>query len=145
LKLGHYARPIGPHEKGGKEHEMPAHSRLEEHVDAYITAAAIAEDKKGPLFRTTYRRTRQLTESRMSQPDIWRMVRRRAKDAGIATPIGCHTFRATGITNHLCHGGTLEKAMCMANHESARTTGLYDHSGNELTAEEIQKVWWDGI
>jgi len=25
------------------------------------------------------------------------MVRRQAKDAGIATPIGCHTFRATRI------------------------------------------------
>ena len=133
------------HEKGGKEHEMPAHSKLEEHLDAYITAAAIAEDRKGPLFRTTYRRTKQLTENRMSQPDVWRMVRRRAKDAGIAPPIGCHTFRASGITNYLCHGGTLEKAMNMANHESARTTGLYDHSGDELTAEEIQKVWWDGI
>jgi len=81
----------------------------------------------------------------MSQPDVWRMVRRRPKDAGIATPIGCHRFRATGITNYLFHGGTLEKAMKMANHESARTTGLYDHSGDELTAEEIQKVWWDGI
>ena len=33
----------------------------------------------------------------------------------------------------------------MANHESARTTGLYDHSGDELAAEEIQKVWRDGI
>ena len=115
------------------------------HLDACITAAAIAEDWKGPLFRTTYRRTKQLAENRMSQPDVWRMVRRRAKDAGIATPIGCHTFRASGITNYPCHGGTLGKAMNMANHESARTTVLYDHSGDELTAEEIQEVWWDGI
>jgi hypothetical protein len=28
--------------------------------------AAIAEDRKGPLFRTTYRRTKRLTENRMS-------------------------------------------------------------------------------
>ena len=33
----------------------------------------------------------------------------------------------------------------MENHESSRTTGLYDHSGDELTAQEIQKVGWDGI
>ncbi len=115
---------------------MPAHSKLEEHLDAYITAAVIAEDRKGPLFRTTYRRTKQLTANRMSQPDVWRMVRRRAKDAGIATPIGCHSFRATGIINYLRHGGTLQETMKMANHESARTTGLHDHSGDELTAEE---------
>jgi len=35
--------------------------------------------------------------------------------------------------------------MNMANHESARTTGLHDHLGDELTVEEIQKVWWDAI
>jgi integrase/recombinase XerD len=34
----------------------------------------------------------------MSQPDAWPMIRRRAAAAGIAAPIGCHTFRATGIT-----------------------------------------------
>jgi hypothetical protein len=33
---------------------MPVHSKLEEQLDAYITATA--EDKKGPLFRTSYRR-----------------------------------------------------------------------------------------
>jgi len=81
----------------------------------------------------------------MWQSHVWRMVRRRALDAGILTPIGCHTFRATVITNYVRHGRTLEKDRRMANHESARTTGLYDHSGDELTAEKIQKVWWDGI
>jgi hypothetical protein len=29
------------------------------------------------------------------------MVQQRAKAAGIATKIGCHTFRATGITIYL--------------------------------------------
>jgi integrase/recombinase XerD len=49
------------------------------------------------------------------------MVRRRARQAGLATRIGCHTFRATGITIYLTNGGTLEKAQAMAAHES-RTT-----------------------
>jgi hypothetical protein len=30
----------------------------------------------------------------MTQPDAWRIIRRRAAAAGIAAPIGCHTFRA---------------------------------------------------
>ena len=34
----------------------------------------------------------------MNQSDAWCMIRRRAKAAGIAAEIGCHTFRATGIT-----------------------------------------------
>jgi hypothetical protein len=46
----------------------------------------------------------------MSQPDAWRMIRRRAAAAGIAAEIGCHTFRATGITAYLANGGALEHA-----------------------------------
>jgi integrase/recombinase XerD len=56
----------------------------------------------------------------MSQPDAWRMIRRRAAAAGIAAEIGCHTFRATGITAHLANGEALDHAQEMAAHESAQ-------------------------
>ena len=39
------------HEKNGKVNEMPCHHKLEEYLDAYIKAAGIADDRKGPLFR----------------------------------------------------------------------------------------------
>jgi integrase len=45
------------HEKGGKEHEMPAHHTLQEYLDAYLEAAGIAADRKGPLFRSAAGRT----------------------------------------------------------------------------------------
>jgi site-specific recombinase XerD len=54
------------------------------------------------------------------------MIGRRAAGAGIATKIGNHTFRATGINAYLKNGGTLENAAAMANHASTRTTQLYD-------------------
>lgn len=38
------------HEKGGKLHDLPAHHKAEEAVDAYLKAAGLADDKKGPLF-----------------------------------------------------------------------------------------------
>jgi len=56
------------------------------------------------------------------------MIRRRAKAAGIAAEIGCHTFCATGITAYLANGGALEHA-----HESPRTTKLYDRTKERLT------------
>src|SRR5713226_2485311 len=34
------------HEKGGKEHQVPAHHHAEEYLDAYLEAAGIREDKK---------------------------------------------------------------------------------------------------
>ena len=67
---------------------------LEEFLDAYIEAADIAGDKKGPLFRTANRRTKQLTDRTMTTADAWAMVRRRAKDADIQSAIDWHTFRA---------------------------------------------------
>jgi hypothetical protein len=54
--------------------------------------------------------------------------------------IGCHTFRATGITAYLDNGGTLENAQTMANHESPRTTKLYDRTGDAITLDEVEKI-----
>jgi integrase len=67
-------------------------------------------------------------------------VARRARAAGIATRIGCHTFRATGITIHLTNGGTLEKAQMMAAHSSPRTTKLYDRTSDAVSLDEVERV-----
>jgi site-specific recombinase XerD len=84
------------HEKNGKLNEMPCHHKFEEYLDAYIKVAGIAHDRKVPLFRSAIGKTAQLSARLMQRGDVWRMVRRRASDAGIETAIGCHTFRATG-------------------------------------------------
>jgi site-specific recombinase XerD len=128
------------HEKGGKEHEMPTHHNLDRYLEEYIQAAGIAEDRKSPLFRTTRGRSGELTANSLLQSDVWRMIRRRALAAGIKTEIGCHTFRATGITVYLKNGGKLEIAKQMAAHESARTTGLYDRRDDEISLDEIERI-----
>ncbi|QJW95379.1 tyrosine-type recombinase/integrase [Frigoriglobus tundricola] len=128
------------HEKGGKLHEVPAHHKLEEFLDAYLDQAGLWEQKKLPLFRVTRGKTKKLTGGRMSRRDVYEMVRRRAAAAGIETAIGCHTFRATGITNYLINGGTLEKAQQIANHESARTTKLYDRRDDRLSLDEVERI-----
>jgi integrase/recombinase XerD len=76
----------------------------------------------------------------MHRVDVWRMIRRRAKDAGIDAEMCCHTFRATGITAHLDNSGTLENAQAMAAHESPRTTKLYDRTGDEITRDEVERI-----
>jgi site-specific recombinase XerD len=128
------------HEKGGKRHEMPCHHKLDEYLQEYIEAAGIKSDMKGWLFRTTEGQSGQLTERPMRQADVYRMIRRRAADAGIETRIGCHTFRATGITEYLRNGGKLEVAQQMANHESARTTGLYDRRNDQVSLDEVERI-----
>jgi site-specific recombinase XerD len=128
------------HEKNGKVNEMPCHHNLEEYLDAYIEAAGIARDRKGPLFRAAVGKTKKLSATPMSRTDVWYMVRRRAADAGIETPIGCHTFRATGITDYLKNGGRIEIAQRMAGHSNAKTTGLYDRRNDDISLDEVERI-----
>jgi site-specific recombinase XerD len=128
------------HEKGGKHHEMPVHHTLEGYLDRYIEAAGIKDDPKSPLFRASNGKTKILSGRPLDRKDAFGMVQRRAKAAGIQTKIGCHTFRATGITIYLTNGGDLEKAQQMAAHESPRTTKLYDRTKERLTQDEVERI-----
>jgi integrase len=128
------------HEKGGKRHEMPCNHNLEAYLDAYISAAGLAGDLKGYLFRTVRGRGRALTTNPMAQADVYRMIRRRAYAAGIKTRIGNHTFRATGITQYLRNGGRRELAQQMEAHESPRTTALYDRRDEEAAVDEVERI-----
>jgi site-specific recombinase XerD len=145
LKVGDYY-PVGKRwrirldEKGGRDHEMPANHKLEEILDAYRDAAGIAEDKNGYLFRSAPGKAKQLTTKPMRQEYVYRMLRRRCLAAGIKTLVGCHSCRATGITNYMRHGGTLERAQAMAGHSSSRTTSLYNRVEDDISLEEVEKI-----
>ena len=127
-------------EKGGKTHEIPAHHTLKEYLDAYLHAAGIGEEKKAPLFRAARGKTGMVTDRPLSRHNAFQMIRRRAREAGITTPIGCHSFRGTGITIYLQNGGELEIAQRMAGRVSPRTTKLYDRREDEITLDEVERV-----
>jgi site-specific recombinase XerC len=105
----------------------------------YIAAADIADDKDGPLFRTTGRFTGTL--HLMAQQHDYRIIQRRSRQAGIKTRTGNHSMRATGITDYLKSDGTLEHAQTMAAHSSPRTTKLYDRRNDKTALDEYEKVW----
>lgn len=128
------------HEKGGKRHEMPCHHNLDAYLHAYLDGAGLAGNPKALLFPTGLGRTGSLSTRPMGQPDAYRMIARRAREAGIKTKIGNHSFRATGITEYLRNGGRREIAQQMANHESARTTGLYDRRDDEVSLDEVERI-----
>src|SRR5712691_9828170 len=85
-------------EKGGKRHAMPCHHNLEEYLTAYLDGVELRAGPKGPLFRTIGRGTGKLTRRVLPQANAYAMIGRRAAAAGIATKLGNHSFRATGIT-----------------------------------------------
>ena len=125
------------HEKGGKRHELPAHPLAETYVSTYLAAAGRSEGT--PLFRTINRKG-ELTDRRVHRREVLEIVKRRARDVGLPSSICCHSFRATAITVFLLNGGSLERAQQIANHESPRTTKLYDRRDDEVSLAEIERI-----
>jgi site-specific recombinase XerD len=92
------------------------------------------------LFRSAADPTDTLTTNGLSRIDAYRIVQRRAADAGLKGRIGCHTFLAIAITAHLKAGGTLENAQAMVVHDSPRTTKLYDLTGDQITVDQVERI-----
>ena len=131
-------------EKGGKQHEMPCHHNLEAYLHDWLETSGLRSEPKAPLFPTvavgTGRGEQRLTRRAITPREAHAMVRKRAKQAGIVTVIGNHTFRGTGITAYLKNGGTLEKAREMANHADTRTTRLYDRRAEDVSLDDVEKI-----
>src|ERR1700677_518833 len=125
--------------KGGKHHEVPAHHKTEEYLDAYLHVLGVADQKGTPLWRSLTKE-RNLGDARMNRQVVFRMIKRRCKQAELGAAANCHIFRATGITAYLLNGGTLEHAQAIAAHESPRTTKLYDRTSDEITLDEIERI-----
>jgi integrase/recombinase XerD len=126
------------HEKGGKEHEMPVHHLLEHTLNEYVAAAGLQSGQ--PLFHSVNSLGTAVTGPALNRHNSWTAIRKRARNAGFLNPVGCHTWRATGITIYLENDGRLEHAQQMAGHEFPRTTKLYDRTKDEITLSEVERI-----
>jgi integrase/recombinase XerD len=79
------------HENGGKFHEMPCHHMLEGYLSEYIERARLGEARvpalPGLKHRPYGRGQAELTGVRLDRINAWKMVRRRAKAAGLTTDV----------------------------------------------------------
>jgi len=91
---------------------MPFHHQIGETIDEYLARVSI-EDKQ-PLFQSVNKAGTALTGRALNRHNAWVAIRKRARNAGFLTPVGCHTWRATGVTVYLENGGRLEHAQQMA-------------------------------
>lgn len=125
-------------EKGGQQRRVPLHPQALEALAGYLADAPFAHDREHPLFPAALRgRSGCLGHRVMSRTEVYAMVRRRLKAAGVTTVAGCHAFRATGITEFLGCGGRIETAALLAGHASLRTTQLYDRRPRDAAAAEL--------
>lgn len=128
-------------EKGGKFREIPVRHDLQVLVGEYLALGGLeAAEKASPLFRTTVRRTRQLTERGMTPNDMARMVDRRLREAGLSGEFSPHSFRVTTITDLLSQGVPLEDVQYLAGHADPRTTLLYDRRQRKVTRNIVERI-----
>lgn len=126
-------------EKGGKAHEVVAHHLAQRHLDDYLAAAGIDGEKDTPLFRSMTK-SHTLSQNGLSRANALKMIKARAKAAGLSDTLSPHSLRGTGITNYLENGGSLEVAQRIAAHSDPRTTKLYDRRGDKVERGEIERI-----
>jgi len=128
------------HEKRGKIHEVPVHSKAREAIDQWLLASGLGSNPSAPLF-PAFGKNKKTPELRhMGRTSVWKLVQARAHASGLKKRVCCHSFRATGITEYMNAGGSLDIAQRMAGHSQLSTTKIYDRSQDRLTMAEIEKV-----
>src|SRR5271157_2647098 len=133
-------RWIRLHEKRGKIHEVPVHSKAREAIDQWVLASNLGSDPSAPLF-PAFGKNKKTPELRhLDRTSVWKLVQARAHASGLKKRVCCHSFRATGITEYMNAGGSLDIAQRMAGHSQLSTTKIYDRSQDRLTMAEIEKV-----
>jgi integrase/recombinase XerD len=107
-------------EKRGKEHEVPVHSKTREAIHRRLEAYGLDSHPAAPLF-PAFGKDRETTELRhLDRRSILKLVEKRVSASGIIKGVCCHSFRATGITEYMNSGGTIEIAQQIAGHKVRR-------------------------
>ncbi|HUF80055.1 MAG TPA: hypothetical protein VMN03_02885, partial [Burkholderiales bacterium] len=114
------------HERNGV-YEIPLHPKAKDYLDAYLEAAGITGEPDMPLWRTITKE-RTFSRERMSRVDVFRMVKRRLRGAGLPEAANCDSIRAAGIASYLANGGILGRAIMQV------------EPGEGLTPAEIARI-----
>jgi integrase/recombinase XerD len=98
--------------------------------------------KTSPLFHTVVKRTAKFTANAMSGTDIWRIVKRRLKSAGLPGQICPHSFRAATVTDLLSQGVPLplSDVQYLAGYADPRTTRLYDRRQRAVSRNLVERI-----
>lgn len=116
--------------KGAKRDALAINPQTAQRIRAYLDAAGHGDDLDGPLFRPLRHNGKQHQPRRHMNPDaIDRLVKRYARQIGLARGYSAHSMRATFITTALENGCSLEDVQRAAGHADPSTTRLYDRRG----------------
>lgn len=120
--------------KGNKERFVPIGSTAQKMVKLYVEGArATLKIKKGEEDYVFLNRR----GSHLTREMVFMLVKKWAKEAGVAKSISPHTFRHSFAT-HLVEGGAdLRAVQQMLGHESITTTEIYTHLDSDYIRSNI--------
>ena len=113
--------------KGGKERIIPVGDAALAALAAYLAARGEGD---GPLFRN-------LRGHRLTERSVHRIVKARARAAGLTRRVSPHTLRHTFATHMLDAGADLRLIQDLLGHSRLSTTQRYTH----VSADHLMKVY----
>jgi integrase/recombinase XerC len=113
--------------KGGKERVVPAGDTALAALDAWLS---VRGEGRGALFTN-------LRGGRLGTRSVQRIVKRRARAAGIDRRVTPHTLRHTFATHMLGEGADLRLIQELLGHSRLTTTQRYTH----VSPEHLMKVY----
>lgn len=142
LKIGDFKtsgehRVLALYGKGGKERTVPIHVEAVERLNTWITAAALAGDRGGPLFRPPLTSRGQGRDGFADRPLSVRaveyLVERYARQIGLDPAVTVHSLRVTALTTARERGADIVDLQDFAGHSDPRTTLTYIRTRDRLS------------
>lgn len=135
LKLGDVQAMIGCVRtlgKGRKERIVPVGEAALSEIDSYMRhARPVLEKKSGSSYLFLNRSGKGLTRQ-----GFWKIIKRRALQAGIRKNITPHTLRHSFATHLLENGADLRAVQAMLGHADISTTQIYTH----VTRDRLRRL-----
>ena len=86
------------------------HSKAKEAVDLWLERSCLASNPSAPIFPSFGKNRETIELRRLDRRSVLKLVEKRARTSGILKRVCCHSFRATGVTEYMNSGGTIEIA-----------------------------------
>jgi len=120
--------------KGNKQRLVPLGEYARQALEAYLDSStqSLAEEQSNYIFSNRH-------GHRFSRVGLWKMVRKRVAQAGIAKKVSPHTFRHSFATHLLEGGADLRVVQEMLGHADISTTQIYTTIDRDYIVAEHRK------